>query len=152
MGKKVISSEYVPTRRNFNWNTHKLSTRKVKKMVYKLRCSVFPRYLKIFSTRYLVTCKIYTVYHATSDVEHDSSACVVDNPHAKARGLFLRTGGIIRLYLSLNSMSYTLRNNPKLHNQSWHMVYSILSNPITLEGRRSTTGEFATSCNNSFRP
>ena len=45
----------------------------------------------IFSTRYLVTCKIYTGYHGLCEVELDLSACTDDNPLAKARGLSLRT-------------------------------------------------------------
>ena len=42
---------------------------------------------QIFRTRYPVTCKVYTGYHATCEIEHGSSACTVDNPLAKARGL-----------------------------------------------------------------
>ena len=53
----------------------------------------------IFSTRYLVTCKIYTGYHGVCEVELDLSACTVDNPLAKARGLSLRTDVQTMLYL-----------------------------------------------------
>ena len=48
---------------------------------------------QIFSTKYPVTCKVYTEYHATSTIEHGLSACTVNNPLAKARGLSLRIGG-----------------------------------------------------------
>ena len=36
--------------------------------------------------------KFYTRYHGASETEHGLSACTVDNPRAKARGLSLRTG------------------------------------------------------------
>ena len=39
-------------------------------------------------------------YLRTSEVEHGLSACTVDNPLAKARGLSLRTGAQTMLYLS----------------------------------------------------
>ena len=42
---------------------------------------------QISSTRHLVTCKVYTVYNDTSELEQDLSACTVDSPLAKARGL-----------------------------------------------------------------
>ena len=54
---------------------------------------------QIFSTRYPVTCKVYTGYHGTSEIEHGLSACTVDYPLAKARGLSLRTGAQTMLYL-----------------------------------------------------
>ena len=46
-------------------------------------------------------CKVYTGYHGTSEIEYGLCACTVDNPLAKARGLFLRTGAQTKLYLSL---------------------------------------------------
>ena len=55
----------------------------------------------IFSTIYSVTCKVYTGYCGTSEIEHGLCACTVDNPLAKARELSLRTGAQIMLYLSL---------------------------------------------------
>ena len=69
-------------------------------------------------------CKIYTEYHGTSEIEHGLCACTIDNPLVKARGLSLRSGAQTMLYLS-------------------HSV-SFLFYPITLEGRRGTTDEFAT--------
>ena len=45
-------------------------------------------------------CKVYTGYHGTNEIEHCLCACTVDNPLAKARGLSLRTGAQIMLYLS----------------------------------------------------
>ena len=38
-------------------------------------------------------CKVYTGYHATGELEHGTSACMVDNPLAEAFGLSLHTGG-----------------------------------------------------------
>ena len=49
-------------------------------------------------------CKVYTGYYGTSETEHGLCTCTVDNPLAKARGLFLRTGAQTMLYLSLNVM------------------------------------------------
>ena len=46
-------------------------------------------------------CKVYTGYCGTSEIEHGLCACTVDNPHAKARGLSLRTGAQTMLYLPL---------------------------------------------------
>ena len=46
-------------------------------------------------------CMVYTGYCGTSEIEHGLCACTVDNPLAKARGLFLRTGAQTMLYLSL---------------------------------------------------
>ena len=46
-------------------------------------------------------CKVYTGYCGTNEIEHGLCACTVDNPLAKARGLSLRTGAQIMLYLSL---------------------------------------------------
>ena len=54
-----------------------------------------------YSTRYPVKCKVCTGYQGTSEIEHASSACTVDNPLAKARGLSPGTGGHTMLYLSL---------------------------------------------------
>ena len=45
-------------------------------------------------------CKVYTGYHGTSEIEHGSCACTVDNPLAKARGFSLRTDAQTMLYLS----------------------------------------------------
>ena len=45
-------------------------------------------------------CKVYTGYHGTCEIEHGLCACTVDSPHAKARGLSLRTGAQTMLYLS----------------------------------------------------
>ena len=58
----------------------------------------------ISSTSYNVMCKVYTEKHDTSEIEHGSSACMVDNPLAKARGLSLRTGGQTMLAVSLICM------------------------------------------------
>ena len=49
-------------------------------------------------------CKVYTGYCGTSEIEHGLCACTVDNPLAKARGLSLRTGAQIMLYLSLRNL------------------------------------------------
>ena len=46
-------------------------------------------------------CKVYTKNHATSEIEHGSFACTVDNSQAKARGVSLRSGGQTMLHLSL---------------------------------------------------
>ena len=46
-------------------------------------------------------CKVCTGYHDANEMEHGLSACMVDNPLAKARGLSLRTGRQTT-YLSLN--------------------------------------------------
>ena len=54
-----------------------------------------------FSMRYPVTCKVYTGYHYIIEIEHGSSACMGDNPLAKARRLILRTGGQTTLRLSI---------------------------------------------------
>ena len=40
-----------------------------------------------------MTCKVYTGYHATIEVEHGLSACTFDSPLAKAGELSLSTGG-----------------------------------------------------------
>ena len=45
-------------------------------------------------------CKVYTGYCGTSNVEHGLCACTVDNPLAKARGLFLSRGAQTMFYLS----------------------------------------------------
>ena len=50
-------------------------------------------------------CKVFTGYHGTIEIEHGLSACTVDNPLAKARGLSLRTGAQTVLYLSLINQS-----------------------------------------------
>ena len=49
-------------------------------------------------------CKVYTGYCGTGEVEHGLCACMVDNPLAKARESYLRTGAQIMLYLSLNDL------------------------------------------------
>ena len=46
-------------------------------------------------------CKVYTGNCGTSEIEYDLCAFTVDNSLAKARGLSLRTGPQIVLYLSL---------------------------------------------------
>ena len=48
---------------------------------------------EIFSTRYRVTLKVYTGYHAKSKTEPVCPPVFVDNPLGKARGLSLRTDG-----------------------------------------------------------
>ena len=53
------------------------------------------------STRHPVTCKFYTGYHGTSEIEHGLSARMVDNPLAKAHRLSLPTGVQTMLYISL---------------------------------------------------
>ena len=75
-------------------------------------CTTFHRY-PIFSTRYSVTCKVYTNYCGTSEIEHGLCACTVDNPLAKARGLSLRTGAQPMLYLPLvfGDAAYSRRGN-----------------------------------------
>ena len=57
-----------------------------------LFCNTISRY-PILSKRYPVLCKVHTGYYATSEIEHGSPACMVDNLHAKANGLPLREGG-----------------------------------------------------------
>ena len=51
--------------------------------------------------RYSVTCKVYTGYHGTSEIEHGLCACTVNNPLAKAWGLSFCIGAQIMLYLPL---------------------------------------------------
>ena len=46
-------------------------------------------------------CKVYTGYCGTSEIEHGLCACTVDNPLAKARGLYLSTDAQPILYLPL---------------------------------------------------
>ena len=46
-----------------------------------------------FSTKYLVTCKLYTVVDGIKKVIPCLSICTEDNPLAKARGLSPRIGG-----------------------------------------------------------
>ena len=70
-------------------------------------CATIHRY-PIFSTRYSVTCKVYTGYHGTSETEHVLCACTVDNPFAKARGLSLRAGALTMHHLSLVQHNYCL--------------------------------------------
>lgn len=52
-------------------------------------CSIIPSDI---ISKHLAQDKIYNGYYATSEIEHDSSACMDDNPLAKARGLSLRAG------------------------------------------------------------
>ena len=40
--------------------------------------------IQIFSKRYPITCKVYTRYRDTSEIEHGVSTCPIDNPLAKA--------------------------------------------------------------------
>ena len=77
----------------------RLSLRTAAQTMLYLSCITLQRY-PIFSTRYSVMCKVYTGYCGTSEIEHGLCACTVDNPLAKARGLSLRTGAQIMLYLS----------------------------------------------------
>ena len=49
-----------------------------------------------------MTCKVYTGYHDTSEIEHELYAFTVDNPRAKTRGLSVRAGAQTMLYLSPN--------------------------------------------------
>ena len=46
-------------------------------------------------------CKVYTGYQGASEIQHGLCAFMIDNPLAKARGLSLRTGSQIMLYLSI---------------------------------------------------
>ena len=46
-------------------------------------------------------CKVYIGRYGSSEIEHGLYACTVDNPLAKARGLSLRAGAQIMLYLSV---------------------------------------------------
>ena len=48
---------------------------------------------QILGTKYLVICKVYTGYCATSMIEHGLSTCTVSNPLTKTCGLSLSTGG-----------------------------------------------------------
>ena len=64
----------------------------------------------ILSTRHSVTCKVYTGYHDTSEIEHGSCACTVDNLRAKARGLSLCRGAQTMLYPSLRTPKETTHN------------------------------------------
>ena len=57
---------------------------------------------QLLSIRYLVTCMVYTEYRGTNKTEHGLTACTVDNPLAKARGLSFRTCEQTELYLSYN--------------------------------------------------
>ena len=61
--------------------------------------------IRMFSTRYSVKSKVYTGYHATSEIEHGLSARTVDNPPSKARGIsrYRRT---TMLYFPLLALGY----------------------------------------------
>ena len=89
-----------------------------------LTCTTIYRY-PIFSTRYSVTCNVYTGHHGTNWIEHDLCACTVDNPLAKARGLSLRTGAQIMLCLSQRETTFL--NSSLLPWTNWQfqtVVYS----------------------------
>ena len=51
---------------------------------------------------------VHTGYRGTSEIEHGLSACTVDNPLAKARGLSPRIAAQIVLYLLLRCHSQSL--------------------------------------------
>ena len=50
--------------------------------------------------QYNTMCMVYTGYCGTSEIEHGLCTYMVNNSLAKARGLSLRTGAQIMLYLS----------------------------------------------------
>ena len=56
----------------------------------------------LLSIRFLVMCMVYTRYCGTNKIEHGLTACTVDDPLAKARGLSLRTCKQTKLYLPYN--------------------------------------------------
>ena len=56
----------------------------------------------------------YTGYHGTSEIEHGSCACTVDNPRAKARGLSLRIGAQTMLYLLIKTQIEAEQENEYL--------------------------------------
>ena len=60
---------------------------------------------QLLSIKYFVTCMVYTGNCGTNKIEHCLTACTVDNPLAKARGLPLRTCKQTKLYLSYNIIS-----------------------------------------------
>ena len=83
-------------------------------------------------------CKVYTGYCGTSEIDHGLSACTVDNPLAKARGLSLRTGAQTMLNLShtFGSNRFCYLNEDKLINskkidkdqkQIYHMTSLLFS-------------------------
>ena len=73
---------------------------------------------QIFNTRHQVMYKVLTEYHATSEIEHGWSACMVDNPLARACGLSPRTGGQTMLYLSLCYLFYLTGQSVTIHGKS----------------------------------
>ena len=88
-----------------------------------------PQIPKIVSTRYPETCMVYTRCHGTSELEHGLTPCTVDNPLAKARGLYICTDTQTLLYLANHALSlichrrskyfwFTVRTTPFLENVS----------------------------------
>ena len=61
---------------------------------------------QIFSTRYPVTCNVYTGYHGTSEMKHGLSTCTVDSTLTKAAD-YLRKGAKNMLYLSFGKTRVT---------------------------------------------
>ena len=112
-------------------------------------CTTVHRY-PIFSTRYSVTCKIYTGYHDTSEIEHGLCACTVDNPLAKARGLSLRTGAQTKPgdYRPYRRTNHALSLNSILPEGAEAHLLSGLQNDL-LESRLLTTLTNTGPCDNS---
>ena len=81
-------------------------------------------------------CKVYNGYCGTCEIEHDLCACTVDNPHAKARGLSLRTGAQTMLYLShvlLVSLNNILKN--QFNENKKKSIQFLVSSPGRSPGR-----------------
>ena len=63
--------------------------------------------------RYSITCKVYTGYYGTSEIEHGLCTCKVDNPLAKAWGLSLRIGTqTMSIYSPLSLTCTTIHRYP----------------------------------------
>ena len=122
---------------------------------------------KIFSMLYSVTCKVYTGYHGTSEIEYGLCACTVDNPCAKAQGLSLPIDTQTMLYLTYYLTITKLENYPVTQDISNKIRTPCLRripiffepnkhNPISFTNKVSTKGMsvcslFSLDLNETFR-
>ena len=96
-------------------------------------CTTIHTATQIFSTRYLVTCKVYTGYRCKWDTAWFVRAWfvrrTVDNPLAEARGLSLRTGAQTMLYLLLESLEISIALS------AWHILSRGIVASLSLQFR-----------------
>ena len=98
----VSSLSYSPTTTVIWEDSLKLDTRFIEKQYTDSQTTIVaPPDIQIFSTRIRLSYKVYTRFHATSEMAYSSLPYTVDNPLANNSGLSLRTGGQTMLYLSL---------------------------------------------------